>query len=155
MALVALLRSRELSAISRRVAWAARPAPRGQEPGDAERQQGSLLRHLYSETFLVVFKCHSPRPRREPSSESWALGSPEVPAPGTRGRPRTGEPCCPERAVLADSGSPDAPGGRAAGPRALDGVDGAGWGTKAHALKFKSSESGPRICMLTMSQVRR
>lgn len=105
--------------------------------------------------FLVVFKCHSPRPRREPSSESWTLGSPEVPAPGTRGRPRTGEPCCPERAVLADSGSPDAPGGRAAGPRALDGVDGAGWGTKAHALKFKSSESGPRICMLTMSQVRR
>lgn len=86
---------------------------------------------------------------------SWALGSPEATAPGTRGRPAAGEPWCPERAVRADSGSPVAPGGRAVGPRALDGVDGAGLGTKAHALKFKSHESGPRISMLTVSQVRR
>lgn len=83
------------------------------------------------------------------------LGSPEATAPGTRGRPGAGEPCCPERAVRADSGSPVALGGRAVRLRALDGVDGAGLGTKPHALKFKSYESGPRMSMLTMSQVRR
>lgn len=115
VALVALLRSRKLSAMLRRVAWAARPAPRGQEQGDAVRQQGSLSRHLYRETFLVVFKCHSLWPRREPYSDRglWDLRRPLLRElavgrqPGSRGA-RSGRyariPAVPSPRVVARSG---------------------------------------------------
>lgn len=98
--------------------------------------------------FSVVFKCQSPQLRRFLSPRVAGLGSSKRPcsgdsqsagspvagswlprAGGTQGFPQ------PRRAVVA------------VGTRALVGADGAGVGTKARTLKFKSSESGPRaVC---------